>query len=187
MSDTPHITVRPWVDPVVDDDGFDPRSRYVELFWLGVLGPTATWLMRRLVAGLERSPDGYQLDLCATAREMGLSYSEGRATPFAKALQRCAMFGLTHPFDGGIAVRRRIPPVTMRHLQRMPPTLQRAHHEWQTTTITLDELTRAHHLATAMLGLGDDACVIEHHLVALGIPAHVASEAADNAYRLGVP
>ena len=45
------ITVRPWIDPVVDDDGFDPRSRYVEVFWLGVLGPTATWLLRRLVAG----------------------------------------------------------------------------------------------------------------------------------------
>jgi hypothetical protein len=34
------IVVRPWIDPVVDEDGFDPRSRYVELFWLGVLGPT---------------------------------------------------------------------------------------------------------------------------------------------------
>lgn len=35
------ITVRPWIDPVVDEHGHDPRSRYVERFWLGVLGPTA--------------------------------------------------------------------------------------------------------------------------------------------------
>ena len=96
------------------------------------------------------------------------------------------MFGLAHPFDGGIAVRRRIPPVTMRHLQRMPPEMQLAHHEWQTTTVTLDELTPSDHLATAMLGLGDDTCVIEHHLIAVGIREQVAAEAADNAYRLSV-
>jgi hypothetical protein len=40
------ITVRAWLDPVVDDDGFDPRSRYVEVFWLGVLGPTACDISR---------------------------------------------------------------------------------------------------------------------------------------------
>ena len=93
MSDTPSpstIAVRPWVDPVVDDDGFDPRSRYVEVFWLGVLGPTATWLLRRLVAGLERSPEGYDLDLLATAQAMGLGYTSGRTSPFSKALQRFA-------------------------------------------------------------------------------------------------
>ena len=188
MSDTsspaPHITVRPWVDPVVDDDGFDPRSRYVELFWLGVLGPTATWLIRRLVAGLERSPAGYELDLVATARAMGLSYTAGRASPFSKALQRCVMFGLAHPVDGGMAVRRRIPPVSLRHLQRMPEQLQVAHRDWQCTTIGLDELTRAHRLATVMVEVGDDAAVIEHHLVALGVSDAVAAEAADNAFRL---
>lgn len=36
----------PWVDPVVDDDGFDPRSRYVEWFWLGVLGPPTCEISR---------------------------------------------------------------------------------------------------------------------------------------------
>jgi hypothetical protein len=188
MSDTsspvPHITVRPWVDPVVDDDGFDPRSRYVELFWLGVLGPTATWLIRRLVAGLEQSPAGYELDLVATARAMGLSYTAGRASPFSKALQRCVMFGLAHPVDGGLAVRRRIPPVSLRHLQRMPEQLQTAHRDWQCTTISLDELTRAHRLATVMVEVGDDTAVIEHHLVALGVSDAVAAEAADNACRL---
>ena len=41
--------VVPWHDPVVDSVGFDVRSNYVELFWLNVLGPTATWALRRLV------------------------------------------------------------------------------------------------------------------------------------------
>ena len=179
------IIVRPWVDPVVDDDGFDPRSRYVEVFWLGVLGPTATWLLRRLVAGLERSPEGYELDLQATAQAMGLSFTSGRTSPFSKALQRCVMFGLAHPIDGGLAVRRRVPPISFRHLRRMPESVQAAHADWLHTSIGVDELTRAHRLATTMLDLGDDPSEIEHHLVALGVSDAVAAEAADNAARLG--
>lgn len=178
------IVVRPWLDPVVDDDGFDPRSRYVEVFWLGVLGPTATWLIRRLVAGLERSPDGYDLDLPATAQAMGLSYTSGRSSPFSKALQRCVMFGLAHPIDGGLAVRRRIPPISFRHLRRMPESVQAAHAGWLDTAIGADELHRAHRLATTMLDLGDDPSEIEHHLVALGVSDAVAAEVADNAVRL---
>jgi hypothetical protein len=179
-----HLTVVPWADPIVDEAGFDPRSRYVELFWLGVLGPTATWLIRRLAAGLDESPDGYELDLHHTARAMGLSYNPARSSPFSKALQRCVMFGLAHPVDHGLAVRRRIPQVTLRHLQRMPEPLQAAHHEWQRATVSIDELSRAHRLATTMLDLGDDTAVIEHHLVALGVPDAVAAEVADNAFRL---
>lgn len=175
------LVVRPWIDPVVDDDGHDARSRYVELFWLGVLGPTATWLIRRLVAGFEDSPSGYELDLDETARAMGLSYRPGRASPFSRALQRCVMFGLAHRTDVGLAVRRRIPAVSVRHLRRMPETLQRTHEHWQRSTIGFDELTRAHRLATTMVALGDDCCVIEHHLVALGIGDAVAAEVADNA------
>jgi hypothetical protein len=179
------IIVRPWVDPVVDDHGFDPRSRYVETFWLGVLGPTASWLLRRLIAGLEQSHDGYDLDLDTTARAMGLSFTSGRSSPFTKALERCVMFGLAHPIDGGLAVRRRIPPVSLRHLRRMPDSLQAAHATWVQSSNSVDEFSRAHRLASTMLDLGDDPSVIEHHLVALGVGDAVAAEVADNAYRLG--
>jgi hypothetical protein len=180
----PSIIVRPWLDPVVDDDGFDPRSRYVEVFWLGVLGPTATWLIRRLVAGLERSPDGYELDLHATAQAMGLSYASGRSSPFSKALQRCVMFGLAHPIDGGLAVRRRVPPISFRHLRRMPESVQAAHAGWVDSAVHADEMLRAHRLAATMLDLGDDPSEIEHHLVALGISDAIAAQVADNASRL---
>jgi hypothetical protein len=47
-----------WPDPVIDALGHDPRSWYVEQFWLSVLGPTSTWLMRRLAAGLDAAPGG---------------------------------------------------------------------------------------------------------------------------------
>jgi hypothetical protein len=178
------VVIRPWIDPAVDNHGHDPRSRYVEMFWLGVIGPTATWLVRRLAAGLDQSPDGYELDLVATAKAMGLSYSAGRSSPFSKALERCVMFGLAHTIERGLAIRRRFPPVSHRHIKRMPDDVQTAHTEWTQKTVRLDELTFAHRLAMVLLDADDDTSVIEHHLVALGVSNTVAAQAADNAYRL---
>lgn len=173
-----HVTVRPWVDPLVDRHGHDPRSHYVELFWLGVLGPTATWLLRRLVAGLDHRPDGYEVDLVELAAALGLSYTRGAASPFGRAVQRCVMFGLAHPMSDGIAVRRRVPAVAQRHLRRLPEALQVAHDDWQRATIRADELDRARRLAAAMLGAGDDALVVEHQLLALGVAPLEAATAA---------
>ncbi len=181
---TPVVVIRPWIDPVVDDDGHDPRSRYVETFWLGVLGPTATWLVRRLAAGLDRSPDGYELDLVSTAKAMGLSFTQGRSSPFSKALERCVMFGLAHPIPSGLAVRRRIPTVAHRHLRRLPDDVRAAHDDWQRATISVDDLTRAHQIGMAMVDAGDDVQVVEHQLVALGVGDAVAAEVADNLARL---
>ena len=192
----PRITIRPWIDPVVDDRGHDPRSRYVEIFWLGVLGPTATWLLRRLASGLEVEPDGYELDLEVTAASMGLKFSPGRSSPFSRALQRCVMFGMAHPLPGGgLAVRRRIPPVSYRHLRRMPEQLQLDHATWQpskgsstssggSSKGTSDAFARAHQLAMTMLDVGDDRNVIEHQLRALGVVSTVAAQVADNVAQL---
>ena len=33
------LTVKPWPDALIDTLGYDPRSRYVETFWLPTLGP----------------------------------------------------------------------------------------------------------------------------------------------------
>lgn len=35
---TETIRISPWVDPVIDTLGFDPRSFYCEKFWLPTLG-----------------------------------------------------------------------------------------------------------------------------------------------------
>src|SRR5215212_8088923 len=75
------LQVRPWPDAVIDAVGHDPRSTYVERFWLGVLGPSTTWLLRRLAAGLEASPAGFELPLVDTARALGLG-GDGRHSPF---------------------------------------------------------------------------------------------------------
>ena len=47
-NDCLHISV--WVDPLVDRLGHDPRSTYVEQYWLGILGPST-------VCGNDQSPN----------------------------------------------------------------------------------------------------------------------------------
>ena len=105
--------VVPWCDPVVDEAGHDVRGHYVEVFWLNILGPTATWTLRRLAAGLDRYPLGYELDLDETAGALGLSYSTGTTNTFGRALQRCVMFGVAQPVPDGLAVRRQLPTVSL--------------------------------------------------------------------------
>jgi hypothetical protein len=173
--------ITPWIDPLVDRRGHDPRSTYVERFWLGTLGPTATWLVRRLVAGFDTHPNGYDLDLTVTAQALGLSYSKGPSSAFARAFGRCIMFGLVHQRADGYAVRRLLPDLARRHLARLPEAVQLDHERWQVAARChrLDLLQRARSLGLAMLDLGDDAAVIERQLVAVGIPPPTAAEALE--------
>jgi hypothetical protein len=173
----PTARITPWIDPVVDQRGHDPRSGYVERFWLSILGPSATWIMRRFVAGFDEHPDGYDLDLEPTARSLGLSVSKGLASPFARSVQRCVIFGMAAPRSDGWTVRRRMPTISQRHLVRLPEPLQRQHAQWTTTSVSLAELERAHALATAMLEAGDDPGVLTAQLVAVGVPPATADEA----------
>src|SRR3974377_617260 len=50
-----------WEDRALEVVGFDPRSLYVETFWLPILGPSAILLLRRLADRLEAAPSGFAL------------------------------------------------------------------------------------------------------------------------------
>ncbi|MEL6894162.1 MAG: hypothetical protein AAFP84_21405 [Actinomycetota bacterium] len=193
IADGSRIVLRPWVDPIVDERGHDPRSRYVERFWLGVLGPSATWLLRRftdeLAAGSQRPDESTSLhaaevDLVELARSMGMSYVPGRSSAFARAIQRCVMFGVAHQTGDGLAVRRRLPDVADRHLRRLPPGISINHDRWLAESVTLDDLSRGHRLGLAMLEVGDEPDQIERQLVAIGVGATAAGQIADNLTRL---
>ncbi|HKA04489.1 MAG TPA: hypothetical protein VKD67_09170 [Acidimicrobiales bacterium] len=174
------LIVFPWTDPVVDAVGHDPRSPYVEQFWLGILGPSTTWLLRRLAAAFDRWPDGFELDLSETAGALGLSATSGRHSPFARTLQRCVQFGLAQPQGRGMAVRRRLPPLSQRQLGRLPAGVQSSHADW--VKLHLDsstDLERARLIARAMLQAGDAAATAEEQLHRVGVPAPVAASAVE--------
>src|SRR2546423_10013711 len=122
------LTIRPWPDPVIDALGFDPRSRYVEQFWLGILGPSTTWLLRRLAAGLEAEPSGFDLQLAETARALGLGAHGGRHSPFVRAPPPGRPFHPAHlPGPPRLARGRQNPPPDHPHPAPPGPPPPAAH------------------------------------------------------------
>ena len=181
LADT--VFIRPWVDDVIDSLGFDPRSTYAETFWLGILGPSTTWLIRRMVAGLEDHPEGYEMRLAETARSLGLGERGGRHSPFLRAVTRTVQFELARPEeDGVLAIRRKVPPLNRRQLLRLPPALQSAHAEWQAQQLrvpTAEELRRRGRLlALSLVELGEDLEATERQLLRWRYHPALARDAA---------
>jgi hypothetical protein len=177
------VVVRPWLDDVIDGLGFDPRSAYAEHFWLGILGPSTMWLMRRMVAGLEDEPEGYEMRLAETARSLGLGDRGGRHSPFLRAVTRTIQFELARPEeDGGLAIRRKLPPLNRRQVLRLPPALQSAHARWQEQQLhvpTAEELRRRGRLlALSLVELGEDLEATERQLLRWRYHPALARDAA---------
>lgn len=176
------LLVQPWPDPVIDEVGHDVRSAYVERFWLGVLGPSATWLMRRLVTGLEASPEGYELDLALTATELGLGGRSGRHSPFFRCIERGCRFGAAQLVgERTLRVRRKLPPLTRAQVARLPEPLREAHQAWiegPGTSLPVDQLReRARGLALSLLELGEDPEATERQLHRWRLHPAIAHEA----------
>lgn len=166
-----------WDDPVVERYGVDVHSEYVDRFWLSVLGPTATWILRLLTGGLARWPYGYEQDLGELAATVGLGKSLSVNGAFGRALHRCEMFGVSRTVPGALAVRRKLPPLSARQLARLPETIQHAHHRWRQPG-NGGEMDKARLLAAAFHDIGDDDETIERHLLALGVSPATAEAVA---------
>jgi hypothetical protein len=180
----PTIEVRPWPDQVIDAIGFDPRSAYVERYWLGILGPSATWLLRRLAAGLEEAPGGFELDLADSARCLGLGGRVGRNGPYMRTLERICQFGAAQRLgERSLQVRRKLPPLTRVQLARLPDHLRADHERWVSRPPAGSQLgvehlrQRARRLALSLLELGEDVEATERQLHRWKMHPAVAREA----------
>ena len=180
----PILHIVQWTDPVADPHGVHPCSRYVELYWLGIIGPSTTWLLRRMAYGLEVHGDGFDLDLPETARSLGLGDKMGKNSPFRRALARLVTFELARPHGPGeLAVRRHIPPLPLRHLSRLPESLQRSHRRWiaeQRLSEPEQMRRRAQRLAASLADAGHDRDSIERRLAAWHFHPAVAFRAAED-------
>jgi len=180
LTTQPTLIVTPWIDPNVERNGHDPRGRYAELFLLPVLGPSSTWLLRRLVDGLDTYPDGYELDLRETAMALGLSLTADRSGPFTRAFHRCMMFGYVQPTPYGAGVRRMISTLLPRQLERLPNHLRQLHEEYVAAPLQAD-LSKARRTADLLLREGQQPADVERLLVGIGHRAGVAARVTRDA------
>lgn len=115
---------------MVERVGFDACGDYPELFWLPIIGPTSTWLLRRLAVMAVLHPLGCTLDVRATAQSLGLGTDIGPRSSFARSLERLGIFGLVRSSQFRYEVRSVVPPLTIKQLTRLPEHLQKAHALW---------------------------------------------------------
>ena len=79
------MTVRAWE---VDRGGplFPVQHQYVEMLWLPVIGPSATWLLRRMGGWVLACPDGLTVVLPELSESLGLGWSSGANSSHAPSM-----------------------------------------------------------------------------------------------------
>lgn len=177
-----HLSVRQWSDPVVELCGHDPRSPYVERFWLGLLGPSATWFVRHIADQFDTTPGPFSLDLEACAAAIGIGRGNGRSAALPKTLRRCCDFGVARVLNRTtIEVRRKLAPLNRRQLARLPGALRAEHASWvdQAGTAESDALLfgRAQRMALSLLNFGEDPASAQRQLQRWRFPAQMAQDA----------
>ncbi len=165
------LLLRAWRDELVERHGVDPRSDYVEQFWLPLLGPTSILLLRRLASELERSTtDACELALEPTARALGIGTRGGRNSPLVRTLTRCSQFRLLdlRREVGEVLARTRLPTLTRAQGARLPEPLREEHDAYlahREGSRALAELRdRAQKMALTLLQMGEDPVAAERHL-----------------------
>lgn len=159
---------------------FDPRSQYVETFWLPILGPSSILLLRNLAARFELCPQGFAFEAEQLSSEIGLGTKLSRRSPFVRTLERLEVFQMAY-IDGPILyVRRQIPLLSYHRTKRLAQHLVIKHQEWLALAEERDisvvgtnrhaqhsqhsQLRRAGAIAKALSALGESATEIEQQL-----------------------
>lgn len=145
------VRIEPWIDHVTEEIGHDPRSAYVERFWLSVLGPSSLWLIRTLAYGFEAEPDGFNLNTIDVARALGIGDRVGRHSPLQRAVDRLCHFELAY-LRGGVTliVRPHVPWLDDFKVSRLPGQLQLEHQQWEAAALAESARTATKRRAAAV-------------------------------------
>jgi hypothetical protein len=149
---------------------------------LPIIGPSTLLFLRFAARALEREPDGVEVDVVELARSLGLG---GRAdhAPFRRMLARATDFHVARLDEHGrIAVRRHLPELSSRQLEKAPMLTRDAHavlrHGVAPPDPTSDHALR---LAKALVVLGENSDEIESQLRRWHFSPAVASLCATTA------
>lgn len=146
------LRVSRWRQSSIEPNCELPECRYLEQFWLGILGPTSTWLARhlaRMVLTLPeacaafRDSDGgrdieYSVDIAELGARLGVSAEPLHNSVLSRAFKRLVMFNFAAPSSSdssALVVRTQTTQVPDRLVARMHPVTSPnapAVHTWRT-------------------------------------------------------
>jgi hypothetical protein len=174
------VWVEPWSDSFIDVLGHDPKSPYVERFWLGILGPSATWLLRSISYGFDAAPTGFHLSQNETARVLGLGDRTGKYSPLQRAITRLCTFEFAYLRSETLVVRPRVPWLDSRQVARLSASLQQEHSLWEQaefqTSPQAAQRRRAASAAMSTIRTGGNASDVIRVLLRSGVGLELAEE-----------
>jgi hypothetical protein len=106
--------------------GHDPQGRYVETFWLPVVGPTAVVLLRSLDRTLGQRQT-VRLPARELAASVGVGHDGGMHSPLMRSVRRLGQFGLGQWREDRLVLGYGVPSLATRHVTRLPLALQVLH------------------------------------------------------------
>lgn len=119
-------TAIPIVVHPVETDWHEPTSAYVELFWLPTVGPTATWLYRRLTSVTTQAGGPVAFDVQDLGGQLGV-----KPTAIKHTLERLVRFGLAYQWSAvTFGVPTRAPRLKVNEVMHLPRSLQDLHAEY---------------------------------------------------------
>ncbi len=182
------ITLIPWIDHRVDAFGHDPRSTYVEQYWLGTLGPSTTWFLR-YCANLLDTTDSTAVNLREAASSLGIGHEGGSRSSMSKTIARACRFRAARSVGSAtLAVRLRLPQLSYRQVQRLPEPAQRRHGEFIAVNLSHDAVcrqqSRVRRLAVCLIECGDSFDQAERQLAQMSFHPAIVAEAVRWAWSL---
>lgn len=104
-------------------------GQYVERYWLPILGPSATFALRRLgpLAASSPAENPHRVDLVALSAELGLGPVGGRNARVRTALARLVRFHLAQTCGELLLVAPAVPLLPPGAVRRLPAHLQERH------------------------------------------------------------
>ncbi len=128
------LAFQPWTDPHFDRWGSEPRSSYVERFWLPVLGPSSIVLARNIATAFDSNNGSYRINSAVQAASVGLAPGQLR-----RVIERLIGFGLAKYCDPNtVALRTAWPLIGSSAIRQLPKPLYQLHSDWILLTDTLD-------------------------------------------------
>jgi hypothetical protein len=110
--------------------GHDARSRYVEEFWLPVLGPTCTIILRHF-AGALRHGGSFGISLKELPHRFGLGSGYGRNSLFGRSMSRLIAFEMAElQSPSTVLIKTVVPWLTESQVAHLHPWLQIQHRYW---------------------------------------------------------
>ncbi len=191
ITDPEEVMLIPWFDRRTDAFGHDPRSTYVEHFWLATLGPSTTWFLRGC-ADLLDDTGCTRVNLRETARILGIGHEGGSRSAMARTVARACRFRAARSVGSStLAVRVRLPQLSQRQLQRLPKSMQRRHDEFIAAATSLEaarwQQPRVRRLAACLIECGDSIGEAERQLARLRFHPAVIADAVRRAWILQHP